>query len=295
MPMTSSMAYYEPSLGRWLNVDPDAEKYQSWNAYQYTFNAPLTYIDPDGRGPWLWMRLGLKAIGMGNRASKVVRTVAILNRINRIARASSFQQALQVVSASNRVKTLLTVGNVGLGASLANEIFTVPDIDFRTYEIFPSLPDGTLVMPRGVDALPPVDAVLTLDPPIVEPFVEGIDTRVPEIPSILYTSVWTHMSDPNFRALVEDYAEIGIFIRTSRKIGIPSFSPESSGSILIPQGRVMPLEVLKQILEDMHAQIAETDYQIDANAYIQELLERGEDDLAEIYMKAIESQRSNKN
>ena len=41
--------YYEPSLSRWLSVDPLAEKYQGFSPYNYTLNNPIMLVDPDGR------------------------------------------------------------------------------------------------------------------------------------------------------------------------------------------------------------------------------------------------------
>ena len=41
--------YYAPSLSRWLNVDPLAEKYQGFSSYNYTLNNPVMFVDPDGR------------------------------------------------------------------------------------------------------------------------------------------------------------------------------------------------------------------------------------------------------
>ncbi|MDL2231893.1 RHS repeat-associated core domain-containing protein, partial [Porphyromonadaceae bacterium OttesenSCG-928-L07] len=40
---------YDPYSGRWLGVDPLAEKYYSMGAYVYCANNPVRYIDPDGR------------------------------------------------------------------------------------------------------------------------------------------------------------------------------------------------------------------------------------------------------
>ncbi len=52
-----------------MNVDPLASEMPSWSPYNFTFNNPIRYVDPDGRAPFDFVKRGDGSVYWDNNAN----------------------------------------------------------------------------------------------------------------------------------------------------------------------------------------------------------------------------------
>ncbi|WP_276733703.1 RHS repeat domain-containing protein [Chryseobacterium carnipullorum] len=120
--------YYNPRISLWLSPDPLAEKYPCWSPYNYTFNNPIIYTDPDGRDPiititnqvvgWGHIKL-IGADGRGRTSNYVTIGVPLYRAIITDDEDASFRMETMVTRDSWKVEKMN--GNTATISNLANQ------------------------------------------------------------------------------------------------------------------------------------------------------------------------------
>ena len=73
--------HYDAMIGRWCAVDSLAEKYNSFNVYNYCGNNPIRYVDPNGNGwdeAWPFLKNSLSvSFSIGSQANADIKVMGV--------------------------------------------------------------------------------------------------------------------------------------------------------------------------------------------------------------------------
>ena len=99
---------YDPAIARWWQVDPKVDETYGWTPYNYGFNNPILYNDPEGDiPPLIWAILAVAALVLDAEEAEAPRTYVTPETIQQDQESRDYNR-----NANDAVKTVVNPTNI---------------------------------------------------------------------------------------------------------------------------------------------------------------------------------------